>query len=123
MNYIGIVGSVFNAPVTGTAPLHHYVNSRNKNHFYTTNWNELESGKRDFLYSGVLCYIFKDPQTGAVPLHRYFNTRHHLYTSNWTELENGESYRYEGIAGYIFPPQIPPPNPCVPENPPITSSV
>jgi hypothetical protein len=44
-----------------TVPLYRYWNPGNGDHFYTTNWSELGSGKYGWGYEGVQCYVFTQP--------------------------------------------------------------
>ena len=77
----------------------------NSDHFYTTNWNELGTGRHGWNYEGVQCYIHPRPATGSTPLFRYFNGRitDHFYTTNWGELGAGRSgWKLEGIQGYVY---------------------
>jgi astacin len=78
----------------------------NSDHFYTTSWNELGSGRHGWRYEGVQCYIYPRPATGSTPLFRYFNGNitDHFYTTNWNELRAGRSgWVLEGIQGYVYP--------------------
>jgi astacin len=81
----------------------------NSDHFYTTSWRELGSGRYGWKYEGVQCYIHPEPTTGTRPLFRYFNKKivDHFYTTNWRELGAGRSgWRLEGIQGYVYPRRI-----------------
>jgi hypothetical protein len=80
----------------------------NGEHFYTTNWNELGSGRGGYAYEGIQGYIYTNQQPGTVPLYRYFGNGEHFYTTNWNELGGGRGgYAYEGIQGYVNPTQQP----------------
>lgn len=88
-----------------TVPLYRYWNPRIGDHFYTTNWSELGSGRSGWRYEGIQCYVFPRRIRGSVPLYRYWNPRigDHFYTTNWRELGRGRSgWRYEGVQGYVF---------------------
>jgi hypothetical protein len=91
-------------------PLYRYWNPENTDHFYTTNWNELEFGRYGWNFEGVQCYVYQNPITGSVPLFRYWNPAiaDHFYTTNWAELGSGRyGWNYEGIQCYVFPVQTP----------------
>lgn len=76
----------------------------NGEHFYTTSWNELGSGRSGYRYEGVQCYIFTSQSQGTIPLYRYYGNGDHFYTTNWNEIGSGRyGYRYEGVQGYVYP--------------------
>lgn len=88
-----------------TVPLYRYWNPQIGDHFYTTNWRELERGRSGWRYEGIQCYVFPQRIRGSVPLYRYWNPRigDHFYTTNWHELGRGRSgWRYEGVQAYVF---------------------
>lgn len=98
------VGAV--PPAAGLAPLHRYWNASIGDHFYTTNWGELGSGRYGWTYEGVQCDIAPVARSGLVPLYRYWNSSagDHFYTTNWGELGSGRyGWAYEGIQGYVSP--------------------
>ncbi len=93
-------------PSAGTVPLYRYWNSSISDHFYTTNWADLGTGKYGYKFEETQCYVFAVRQPGSVPLYRYWKSAvgDHFYTTNWAELGAGRSgYAYEGIACYVFP--------------------
>ena len=83
----------------GLIPLHRYYNG--KNHFYTTNYNELGGGKMGYRYERIAGYVSPKKQRNMVPLFRYCNGTEHFYSTNPRET-NGN---YEGIACYVFTSQ------------------
>ena len=88
-----------------TVALYRYWNSRIGDHFYTTNWRELGSGRYGWRYEGIQCRILPSRSQGAIPLYRYWNPGigDHFYTTNWRELGSGRyGWRYEGIQGYVM---------------------
>jgi hypothetical protein len=88
-----------------TTRLFRYWNSGAGDHFYTTSWAELGSGRSGWGYEGVQCYIHPNPATGSTPLFRYWNPSNsdHFYTTNWNELRAGRyGYGLEGIQGYVY---------------------
>lgn len=92
-------------PPPQTTRLFRYWNGRTGDHFYTTDWSELGSGRGNYTYEGVQCYIHPAPATGSTPLFRYWNAKNtdHFYTTNWSELRAGRSgYQLEGIQGYVY---------------------
>jgi hypothetical protein len=91
---------------TTTAPFYRYWNQADGDHFYTTNWGELNGGRGRFVLDGVQCRIRTAPAGGAVALHRYWNpaVTDHFYTVNFNELGMGGSgWAYEGVAGFVYP--------------------
>jgi hypothetical protein len=91
-------------PPPQTTRLFRYWNARAGDHFYTTSWAELGSGRNGWVYEGVQCYIYARPATGSTPLFRYFNSRitDHFYTTSWSELGAGRNgWVLEGIQGYV----------------------
>lgn len=88
-----------------TARLFRYWNGQAGDHFYTTDWRELGTGRSGWAYEGVQCYIHPNPATGSTPLYRYWNPGNsdHFYTTNWSELGAGRyGYTLEGIQGYVY---------------------
>jgi hypothetical protein len=92
-----------------TTPLYRYWNPSGGDHFYTTNWSELGSGRHGWSYEGVQCHVVPRRVTGAVPLYRYWNPSivDHFYTTNWSELGYGRyGWLYEGIQCWVFPGRV-----------------
>ena len=58
---------------TTTTPFYRYWNPAVGDHFYTTNWGELNAGRGGFGLDGVQCRIFPAPAAGTVALYRYWN--------------------------------------------------
>ena len=92
------------------SPLYRYYNGRKKEHFYTTNAEEIGTttcglkGKYAYTSEGVACYISPNNLNGFLPLYRYCNGKDHFYTTNAHEIGTGKyGYKYEGIAGYTPP--------------------
>ena len=56
----GTLGFCFCDPAEGTVPLHRYFIKSHKDHFYTTNFQELGSGtgKSWYSYQGIQCYVY-----------------------------------------------------------------
>ena len=91
-------------PVSARVPLYRYWNPAIGDHFYTTNWSELGSGRYGWNYEGIQCFVSGQTQSGLVPLYRYWNPTigDHFYTTNWAELGSGRyGWRYEGIQCYV----------------------
>ncbi|MCA9541390.1 MAG: S8 family serine peptidase, partial [Myxococcales bacterium] len=85
------------------APLYRYWNPRIGDHFYTTNFAELGTGRYGYPYEGVQCQV-NATRGGSVPLHRYWNPKigDHFYTTNFAELGTGRyGYRYEGVQCHV----------------------
>jgi hypothetical protein len=86
--------------------LYRYWNPSIADHFYTTNWAELGSGRYGWNYEGIQCYVLPVQTPGSLPLYRYWNpgAGDHFYTTNWGELGSGRyGWNYEGIQCYVFP--------------------
>ena len=100
-------------------PLYRYWNPGNKDHFYTTNANEIgkiipgQVGKFGYTSEGITCWVYRNANDypGIVPLYRYWRaaSSDHFYTTNAGEIGVTEAnkvgkfgYTSEGIAGYIF---------------------
>lgn len=96
-------------PVEATRmPFNRYYSFTENDHFYSVENNEYDSAS--YAFEGIACDIFKGQKEGTIPIYRYVEGTSgqgidHLYTTNWNELQNGAiGYRYEGIVGYIYPP-------------------
>jgi hypothetical protein len=90
---------------TTTAAFYRYWNGAIGDHFYTTNWAELNGGRGGFVLDGVECVIYPAPAAGTVALHRYWNpgVTDHFYTTDFNELGMGRfGWAYEGVAGFVF---------------------
>ena len=91
--------------ITLTVPLFRYWNPYNTDHFYTTNWNELGSGRYGWSLEGIQCYVAPQQVPGMVPLYRYWNPTigDHFYTTNWNELGTGRyGWALEGVQGFVY---------------------
>ena len=90
-------------------PLYRYYNGGIKDHFYTTDYNELRRGARGWAYEGIQGYCFKYFLPGLNrPLYRYWNGKDHFYTTNAAEIgttthgrRGRHGYFSEGIACYV----------------------
>lgn len=92
----------------GTSAVYRYYNGGNGDHFYTTNWGELGSGRGGYILEGIAIFANTTQASGTVPVYRYYNTGNgdHFYTTSWSELGSGSgNYVYEGIAFYAFTTQ------------------
>uniref|UniRef100_A0A7S3YHN4 DUF5648 domain-containing protein n=1 Tax=Lotharella globosa TaxID=91324 RepID=A0A7S3YHN4_9EUKA len=93
------------------APLYRYYNGDIVDHFYSTNWQELQEGKKGWTYEGTQHYLLTWHTPGSVAVHRYWNGGDHFYTTNSAELgvpDPGQrigGWTYEGVAGYCYPTQ------------------
>jgi len=89
------------------AVLHRYYNKGATDHFYTTNWWELQSAPNsDWAYEGPLGYVQTKDFNGSSPLYRYnhASSKDHFYTTNYSSLGIGHSgWVYEGVTGYLPP--------------------
>jgi hypothetical protein len=82
----------------------------NRDHFHTTNWNEvLNATARDgYVYEGVGATVFSTQEPGTVPFYRlrHRNSIDHYHTTSETEVANAitnDNYVYEGIGAYVYP--------------------
>lgn len=98
---------------TDCVPLFYYINSDLRDHFYTTNFKELEGGKLHYAFLGVMTGVYATYKSGTIPVYRYYNNydHDHVYTTNYHKWGKGGSYRtpdgqhgytYEGVAFYIY---------------------
>lgn len=98
---------------TDCVPLFYYINSDLRDHFYSTNFKELEGGKLHYAFLGVMTGVYATYKSGTVPVYRYYNNfdHDHVYTTNYHKWGKGGSYRtpdgehgytYEGVAFYIY---------------------
>jgi serine/threonine-protein kinase len=97
-------------PAPLTVALYRYWNSAIGDHFYTTDFAELGSGRSGYVYEGVQANVLPKQAPGSVPLHRYWNaaTGDHFYTTNYGELGAGRSgYVYERVQAYVYPQALP----------------
>ncbi len=85
-----------------------------KDHFYTTNAKERDDavGSGKWRYERVECSISSVKLAGMVPLFRLYyksgDIEDHFYTTSEAEKDNAiasatRPYRYEGIAGFVYP--------------------
>lgn len=96
------------SPQASAVPLYRYWNAGIGDHFYTTAWSELESGKNGWVYEGVQCYVFTQQQPGTVPLYRYWSQKagDHFYTTSWNEMGGGKyGWTFERIQCYVHAQQ------------------
>ena len=97
------------------APLFRYWKSSVSDHFYTTNWKEIDQvipdrrGRHDYVAEGIACMLItRRASYETVPLYRYYKggTQDHFYTTNSQEIGTttpGQiGYKFEGIAGYCY---------------------
>jgi Repeat of unknown function (DUF5648) len=92
------------------AAFYRLYNSRNGDHFYTTDRNEADNAVRHLGYNdeGIACYVLRTSFPDVVAFYRLYNQRSgdHFYTSNREEADRAASqrgYNREGIACYVFP--------------------
>jgi hypothetical protein len=85
-------------------PLYRYWNAGIGDHFYTTDWSELGSGRHGWAYEGIQCHVSPQRVTGFIPLYRYWNPTigDHFYTTSWAELGSGRyGWAFERIQCYV----------------------
>jgi len=86
-------------------PLYRYYNATAVDHFYTTNFAELQTGRGGYAYEGEQCAVYAEQKPGTVALHRYYNAvaADHLYTTTPAELEpDAHGYAYEGVQCWVL---------------------
>lgn len=97
--------SILSTKESGTVPMYRYAHS-NGDHFFTTNYNELGSGRLGYKSEGIIGYVYPSKVAGTMPLYRYVNTitGEHFYTTNYSELGSGRyNFKPESIACYVLP--------------------
>jgi hypothetical protein len=86
-------------------PLYRYYNVHQRDHLYTTNWNEMQTGSHGWQYQGVQAMVHPIKVDGTTALYRYYNieTLDHMYTTNFATLGKGgrDGWKYEGIQCYV----------------------
>jgi hypothetical protein len=111
----GIAFHVFAHNHNGLVPVYRYWSAAAKNHFYTTNVDEIgtthvgQAGKHGYVYEGVIGHVSPNPFPGGIPIYRYNkDDSDHFYTTNAGEIgktHQGEvgnhGYKVEGILGYV----------------------
>ncbi|KAI0794576.1 hypothetical protein C8Q74DRAFT_1194705, partial [Fomes fomentarius] len=116
-NVIASVYSNATGPyVPNTVPLYKLFNAAQHDHLLTASAEEMQDvvKNRGYSYQGITAYIHPAAQAGCtemVPLYRLYNPtfQEHTYelTKPSTNSSTGitpEGYFYEGITGYVFPP-------------------
>lgn len=92
-------------PLLTSVPLHRYWNPTIGDHLYTTNFNELGTGRAGYRYERIQCYVMPKKGAGTVPLRRYWNpqTTDHFYTTRFGELGTGRAgYILEGVQCHVY---------------------
>jgi len=86
-------------PVANLEPLYRYYSSIQKDHYYTTDPNEILD---TYYLEGIIGYIATEPMSGTTELYRYYSSSQtdHFYTTNPSN-EILDGYVSEGITGYI----------------------
>ena len=108
-----------NFMLAGLTALYRYWNPHSKDHFYTTNINEIGmafkglTGRHRYKSEGIQCLLYTRQVKGSTPLYRYWkgSVGDHFYTINpdqeiatTTPGHKGWfGYVSEGIASYCFP--------------------
>jgi hypothetical protein len=75
-----------------------------KDHFYTTNFNELGNGNYGYAFERIEGYV--DGSQGAGGFFRYYNSAigDHFYTTNLDEFRDGNhGYAFEFAEGSLVP--------------------
>merc|ERR1712066_641951 len=110
--YEGIAFRLLGIQVAGTTGLDRYWNPESTDHFYTTDYCEMEERNpyqflpEGYKREGEMGFCFCEQVDDTVPLHRYFNKdiKDHFYTTNFEELAGGKNgYSYQGVQCYVIP--------------------
>ncbi|RDX51294.1 hypothetical protein OH76DRAFT_1417352 [Lentinus brumalis] len=100
--------------VPGAVPLYRLYSAAKTDHFITTSWDEVETavGGNGYEYQGITAYVYPEAECGAVPFYRQYNPsiEDHFYSTTKPESAKSsttgvDGWFYEGITGYVFPPQ------------------
>ncbi len=100
--------------VPGAIPLYRLYSAAKTDHFITTSWDEVETavGGNGYEYQGITAYVYPEAECGAVPFYRQYNPsiEDHFYSTTKPESAKSsttgvDGWFYEGITGYVFPPQ------------------
>ena len=95
-------------------PLYRVYSAAKTDHFITTSWDEVETavGANGYTYQGVTAYVYPKAECGAVPFYRQYSPsiEDHFYSTKKPASSNSSTtgvngWFYEGITGYVFPPQ------------------
>jgi len=95
-------------------PFYRYFNARAADHFYSTNWKELNraSDARDWTYEGIAGMVLSEWEPGSVPLYRFWNIRtlDHYYTVNKESIvkpnspaDDNNGWKDEGVECFVYP--------------------
>ncbi|KAI0794483.1 hypothetical protein C8Q74DRAFT_1193796, partial [Fomes fomentarius] len=103
--------------VPNAVPLYRLHSAAKTDHFLTTSFEEVQSAVNNdgYAYQGITAYVYPAPQDGCadtIPLYRQYNPKivDHQYSPTQHDFDpstgmNSAGYYYEGITGYVFPPQ------------------
>jgi Repeat of unknown function (DUF5648) len=105
-SYEGVACYVLDKQIGNSEPLYRYANGRE--HFYTTDPNELGNGKNGYVYEGITCYVLPSQSNGASPFYRLLKGGFdHFYCSHVDEIEKAKSNQtVEGTQCYVYNNQI-----------------
>lgn len=102
-NHIGEVLGEFNLSIDSHVPFYQLYG--NEDHFYTTNYYDMNGsgGKAGYDYQNIECFLWPtaDAASDLVPLYRWYaaSVNDHLYTTDANEKPG--AYVYQGVAGYV----------------------
>ena len=106
--------SEYVVPTSATIPIFRMYSPSNKDHFYTTSYNEYSTIAVNFGYTqeGILGYIYSSPLAGTIPIYRMWSpsNKDHFYTTSYNEYSTtavNYGYKQEGILGYAQAGTIP----------------
>lgn len=114
----GVAARIFFSRVRSSVPLYRYYQPQRRDHFYTTNPNEIGTtksgvvGRYGYRSEGIAGYCYPKQEQGTIPLYRYWHgaVSDHFYTTNIREIGHarpGVKGRYgyvsEGVACYVVP--------------------
>uniref|UniRef100_A0A7M5WYY6 Peptidase S1 domain-containing protein n=1 Tax=Clytia hemisphaerica TaxID=252671 RepID=A0A7M5WYY6_9CNID len=93
-----------------------YWSWKNRDHYYSTSFNELGFAKNKYFFRGVQAFLLKSKAIGSTALYQYFkdggnNFRNtdHFYTTDPDETSSDDSlagYGEEKVVGYCFEEEV-----------------
>ncbi|KAF7291255.1 hypothetical protein MIND_01269300 [Mycena indigotica] len=106
----GVRALVFTTQVPGSVKLYRLWSGVAIDHLYTTDKSEGDKATQTggYVYEDASLYVYPSAQCGAVPLYRLYlggDGKDHFYTADPAERDQavGLGYKYEWVAGYVFP--------------------
>ena len=81
-------------------PLYHYFNERLSDSYYTTDFELLRTGVREWSYKGIEAFVYANEAAGTVPLYEFWSIKSgdHMLS---TDKNSPKGYQFKGIAAYV----------------------